>query len=281
MADNNLDLHLDAGTDYYNIGKFNENFQKLKTFMTSLSSEQIAYFNSAMEGVQNVGQALDHLHYVSENKVNTAIPLEENTDLDDLAEGLYFCPSTLVAGTLINAPVGISAFTLRVAKSWNTNSDQGYVQIASSYGFLGVIGTQTCQRASSIDGSTKRYTPWVRLATAAPPQEYDLSLITGFISRVGSQCSFSRNDFGMVTLLIGIQANPIENRIGGSTHIATLPEGYRPASTVRSSCTGHTADGTQSVAGIIEIFTDGKVMVSYVSGQYATAFGYVSFSTAQ
>lgn len=71
-----LNLELPAGSDYYNVGVTNANFQKLAAFLASLNAEQIAYLNSAMEGVQNVKQALD---YVSANKVNAESPVLTGT----------------------------------------------------------------------------------------------------------------------------------------------------------------------------------------------------------
>ena len=65
-----LNLELPAGSDYYNVGVTNANFQKLAAFLSSLSAEQVAYLNAAMDGVENVKQALDAQQVDLANKVN-------------------------------------------------------------------------------------------------------------------------------------------------------------------------------------------------------------------
>ena len=76
-----LNLELPTGSDYYNVGVTNANFQKLAAFLSSLSAEQVAYLNAAMDGVENVKQALDAQQVDLANKVNVGPSQEYDLSL--------------------------------------------------------------------------------------------------------------------------------------------------------------------------------------------------------
>ena len=88
-----LNLELPAGSDYYNVGVTNANFQKLAAFLSSLSAEQVAYLNAAMDGVENVKQALDAQQVDLANKVNieptSVFDLPVATNVVNIARSSY------------------------------------------------------------------------------------------------------------------------------------------------------------------------------------------------
>jgi len=67
------------------------------------------------------------------------------------------------------------------------------------------------------------WTDWVQTATATPPQEYDLPLSSGVQAVLGK---YRKNQFGEVF----VQGSIIyANGFTDGQTVATLPEGYRPA----------------------------------------------------
>ena len=75
------------------------------------------------------------------------------------------------------------------------------------------------------DGLT--WGPWVQIATATPPQEYDLPLAAGWSTE--GRCRYYKNQFNVVTIELDVNS---ESYTGGKySLVATLPEGFRPTRT--------------------------------------------------
>lgn len=85
-----------------------------------------------------------------------------------------------------------------------------------------VVG-EIWQTVHAWNGTAWYWTNWVRLATAAPPQEYDLPLAAGW-ERM-QKCAYFKTQDGIVTVIAALKATA--NHSDGDV-FATLPEGYRP-----------------------------------------------------
>ena len=91
--------------------------------------------------------------------------------------------------------------------------------------FMGDGGANIWQR--QIYQDVWRQTRWVPIATATPPQEYDLPLETGYTKAASHACNYSKAQDGTVLVHIAIEhtsgALPT-----GYLHAASLPAGYWP-----------------------------------------------------
>lgn len=98
------------------------------------------------------------------------------------------------------------------------------------------------------------WSEWKTLATATPPQEFDLPLADGFSA--AQPCTYWKNQFGAVT--IGGTAEK-SNGVADLTTIATLPESFRPAKNVERPAT--LSGGGSRYAGSVLIGSNGSVRI--------------------
>ena len=113
--------------------------------------------------------------------------------------------------------------------------------------------------------STTPWSGWAQVATAEPPQEYDLTTTNGRIT-------YSKDQIGRVYLYVYLTGITIEeNKI-----IGTLPVGYRPSYLVTALARIGGSFGT------IDILTSGNIVLrnTYDSTESGGVFASVSFSAA-
>lgn len=145
------------------------------------------------------------------NRVLMPVQIPADADLNTLrTPGFYWCDGA----TNANRPDDSDSFCLLIEKtgSWGGN---GVKQTFTNYD-SGAIYT----RVSPKD----IWKPWRLLATATPPQEFDLSLAEG-VSAVSS--AYWKDQFGIVTGHFNVLAS--SSQTGSYPVIATLPEGFRPS----------------------------------------------------
>jgi len=139
------------------------------------------------------------------------VQIPADADLNTLrTPGFYWCDGA----TNANRPDDSGSFCLLIEKigSWGGN---GVKQTFTNYD-SGAIYT----RVSPKD----IWNPWRLLATATPPQEFDLPLVEG-VQNVSS--AYWKDQFGVVTGFFNILANSVQS--GYDITIGTLPEGFRPS----------------------------------------------------
>ena len=110
-------------------------------------------------------------------------------------------------------------------------------------------GIETATWTSSLSPA---FSGWTPLATATPPQEFNLPLADGITAL--QPCTYWKNQFGEVTIG-GCASGAVSH---GST-IATLPEGYRPSRYVERPATF--TEGGSRFAGSVFIDTAGIVTI--------------------
>lgn len=96
---------------------------------------------------------------------------------------------------------------------------------------------------------------WKMLATATPPQQFDLPLAEGLIQSSASW--YSKDQFNQVHVHGAISAG--SGSLGWDTLVATLPEGYRPSEKVEAAATF--ASGGTSGSGAVAVSADGTIKV--------------------
>lgn len=98
------------------------------------------------------------------------------------------------------------------------------------------------------------WSQWEPIATATPPQVFDLPLAEGITAL--QPCTYWKNQFGAVT--IGGTAEK-SNGVADLTTIATLPESFRPAKNVERPAT--LSGGGSRYAGSVLIGSNGSVRI--------------------
>ncbi|WRS28648.1 hypothetical protein U6B65_05825 [Oscillospiraceae bacterium MB08-C2-2] len=98
------------------------------------------------------------------------------------------------------------------------------------------------------------WTGWKHLATAEPPQKYDLQYATGFSAYTKSE--YWKNQFSECTVIARCQSSV--DIISGHV-IALLPEGYWPTSIVSVLC--RVKYPSETVFGYVDVLPDGQIKI--------------------
>lgn len=135
------------------------------------------------------------------------------------------------------------------------------------YGWLVSVDSDGATTAITAHNGNRRYIryggydgiwqDWVSIATATPPQEYDLPLAAG-VTWLG-RYSKSQDNLAMVTPMFTVAAGMTDGQL-----LATLPAGYRPKYTL----SGPAFANSTSVVTIVrlEINTAGEIRVKSITG---------------
>lgn len=104
-------------------------------------------------------------------------------------------------------------------------------------------------------GSGEVWDDWDILATATPPQQFDLPLAEGLIQ--SSTSWYSKDQFNQVHVHGDISAG--SGSLEWDTLVATLPEGYRPGAKIEAPATF--ASGGKNGSGAVAVSADGTIKV--------------------
>lgn len=119
---------------------------------------------------------------------------------------------------------------------------------------------------------------WAKLATATPPQEFDLPLAEGL--EPIEPCRYSKDQFGRV--LVNIDCNPTTGSVSigenQSLSIGTLPEGFRPAHYTSNAC--EVIVGQSRYIGTFDINEYGAITLWTAAPSASIIIGSVLFDTA-
>ncbi|MCQ5130640.1 hypothetical protein NE562_13285 [Butyricicoccus faecihominis] len=129
-------------------------------------------------------------------------------------------------------------------------------------------------RVSYMGEDTGTGIRWVKIATATPPQVYDLPLAAGVkkYSEDWKNC-YSKAQDGLVLVHLAAETISGEPPARFAT-IATLPVGYRPAKNVA----GLPIQGGTGVNGFINVRGDGVIEAAFCTGHQM--FGFITFYAA-
>lgn len=97
---------------------------------------------------------------------------------------------------------------------------------------------------------------WYKVATATPPQEYDLPLAEGW----SGTAKYYKTQVDVCVVFLDISKASV---IATGEHIATMPMGYRPSYTKMSPASIFAPSGSTTIG----VSTDGSILLGDVFGQ--------------
>lgn len=153
-----------------------------------------------------------------------------------------------IGGVTVNAPPGTDGWGVVPVFSGSGDNSSSVLQMFIPLNLVG--GKRSIYRR--FFRST--WTDWEPLATATPPQEFNLPLAEGM--SVGYPCTYYKNQFNEVKI-VGAAKGNLSDRV----LLATLPEGFRPSGAcdrpVLFTISGSSFGGTLNVStnGEIRCFT--------------------------
>lgn len=172
------------------------------------------------------------------NKVGNLALETPNNNCNDIVDfGLY-----KVRGDTANAYTSVAG-NLVLNAPWDTNT---IFQLFCDWGNL-----EIAYRTKTY-GIENPWCDWVKIATATPPQEYDLPLADGITAL--QPCTYYKNQFSEVTL-----GGCTSGLVSDGVTIATLPEGFRPDHPIERPAT-FTSNGNR-YAGSVFIAANGIVSI--------------------
>ena len=150
-------------------------------------------------------------------------------------------------------PEGTPSGALRVELTiHNTTGDSGSKSATLAY----IDGAAALIRYVGEEmGTSTSNGRWAKLATATPPQEFNLPLSEGFTNGGGGNSVYWKDQFNQVHFLVSV-AN--QNSLSSGDVIATLPAGFRPSNTV-IFVLGSLSDAVRKT-GSLNVTSDGSII---------------------
>ena len=100
------------------------------------------------------------------------------------------------------------------------------------------------------------WSKWARIATATPPQIFNLPLVDGFSNLENVTSAYWKNQFGEATVILQAEK---EQLINDGEIAAYLPAGFRPSAPQRFLCLGPTLRRP----GFLYVDPDGSIKISF------------------
>ncbi|MBN1055678.1 hypothetical protein DVW05_10025 [Clostridium botulinum] len=172
---------------------------------------------------ENVENNSSQLKEIEQNyySLNNAISIPSNSDLNSYTKpGNYFSAGSGISNTLTNCPFTDGAFALKIERI-TIGSAINLKQILKANSSNVITYERNC-----LNGTWSE--EWKQLATLSDTGWLDLALANGISSEVNWACKYRR--VGKVVQLRGI-IKGITTDTQSNTILATLPVGFRPATT--------------------------------------------------
>ena len=121
-----------------------------------------------------------------------------------------------------------------------------------------------------------KWSGWQPLATATPPQEFDLPLAEGYTANGG--CKYSKDQFGIVRVVGNI--NKSSGTFASNTPFATLPAGFRPGRYGGFVAIANSlpVEASKRHPAVVQVSVDGNITISMMSETDQTAFQQIIFA---
>lgn len=104
--------------------------------------------------------------------------------------------------------------------------------------------------------NSQHWLEWQRIATATPPQIFNLPLVDGFSNFENVTSAYWKNQFGEATVILQAEK---EQPINDGEIAAYLPAGFRPSAPQRFLCLGPTLRRP----GFLYVDPDGSIKISF------------------
>lgn len=154
-------------------------------------------------------------------------------------------PITSEQSAACNMPKESGYWSLTIYSTQYENGSNGTVYIARNR------DSGNIYRMVSLNN---KFSEWVRIATATPPQAHTIQLAEGW--RENTPCRYFKTQENVVVVILdAIKADSAT----GSVSLATLPEGYRPSYPIRTVAT---TDASGANSANVLISTDGSLRVN-------------------
>ena len=182
------------------------------------------------------------------NKLGMPTEIEAGQDLNNyVVPGLYFCSE--FAQSVDNIPPDsiTGAFSLFVEKTgaYGNGVKQTFTEHNPGLTYIRLMS----------DTSMSHWSDWKPIATATPPQEYNLPLAEGITAAPAAIYYKTQDSIVHVEIMVS-------GEFAGETAVAVLPVGFRPKRTIRS--TPH-CWLTPQISGSGSVTTDGNIAVAFPS----------------
>ena len=116
------------------------------------------------------------------------------------------------------------------------------------------------------------------IATATPPQEFDLPLAEGFADN-GGAC-YCKTQEGIVYVNAVLKSDTTREATSVGCVVGTLPAGFRPSNPVYTATLFDTGDMGGRILGKLAVRTNGQIVVANVTSSWDRCFGYIVFVAA-
>lgn len=105
-----------------------------------------------------------------------------------------------------------------------------------------------------------KWSGWQPIATATPPQEFDLPLAEGYTQNNG--CKYSKDQFNVVRVTFNLSKSA--GTIAGGEVVATLPAGFRPKRYWACVAIGNNipSDAATRHPVVVQVATNGEISAS-------------------
>lgn len=133
---------------------------------------------------------------------------------------MYYCGAAMESPNIPPNPLGEGAFSLLVESTYTAGVSQTLTWYVS-----GKTHKRLCTNTNDDE-----WTDWGALATATPPQVFDLPLSDGWTEHRASE--YFKTQENIVTVYFQVHTSSPQ---GGEVTLATLPEGFRPPNTIGGS----------------------------------------------
>ena len=172
--------------------------------------------------------------------------IEAGQDLNNyVSPGLYFCDE--LAQSVDNIPPDsiTGAFSLFVEKTgaYGNGVKQTFTEHNPGLTYIRLMS----------DTSMSHWSDWKPIATATPPQEYNLPLVEGFTG----YAKYSKDQFGRVLVMLQdiVRTDGTAFGVNQNTLIGALPVGFRPPRSILVNAVATAASG-YPIYGIYQIWID-------------------------
>lgn len=188
------------------------------------------------------------------NRLRTPAEIPSGADLNDYTTaGMFYNPST--AQTVLNIPPNMLSGSFSLLVEFNSAYGNGCKQTFTDNN-QGITYTRVMS-----DVAPGHWSEWKTLATATPPQEFDLPLAEEMqpLPACGSN-KYWKNQFNEVTLTLSVTKTDMNtNDIPNGAFLATLPAGFRPLTPVSGAAYVDRGEDDNVYPGFIIINPDGSV----------------------
>lgn len=180
---------------------------------------------------------------------------------------------------------GINAVNTHVSTN-NTVTDMPYAAFWAvdfkSYptgGWIELVATDVQAGTTwlNIKNWQQPWSGWDQIATATPPQEYDLPLAAGLSNDDQyARSVYWRDQFGVVTFVFQVIRSGTSADIGNGEKLAVLPAGFRPKGLANFAA--HFEDTGNFISALGVVYQDGSIVAYNGSGSSGRkVFGFGAF----